>query len=58
MIPPELRDRYAAAAQQTAAAAPEIRAGDDIAINLQTLFRDLPGRVAEHRKQPEPGHAA
>jgi hypothetical protein len=57
-IPPELRDRYAAVAEQAAAAAPEIRPGDDIALALQGLFAEFPAQLAERRKQQEPGHAA
>jgi hypothetical protein len=57
---PELRERYAAAAERAASEAPEIRPGDDIALNIQRLFADFPTRLAEHRasQQQEPGTAA
>lgn len=47
MISRELRDRVGDAAQRAAAAAPTIRPGDPVALEMQDLFPDLPQQLAQ-----------
>lgn len=57
---PLFEDRYAPlgdAADRAAAAGPEIRPGDDVALNLQRLYPDLPTWLAVHRAEQERGAA-
>lgn len=41
------------AAERAADAAPEIQRGDDIALQIQALFRDFPERLRECRAQQQ-----
>lgn len=57
---PLFEDRYARfgdAAARAAAAAPEIRPGDDIALNIQRMYGGFPAWLAEHRAGQERGAA-
>jgi hypothetical protein len=53
-IPSELRAKYAAAAEHAAAEAPEVRPGDEIALQLRRLYPDFRACLAEHRAAQNP----
>lgn len=56
-IPPELRERYAAAAERAAAEAPEIRPGDEIALKIPRLYPVFRTWLVQHRSQQGRGAA-
>lgn len=58
---PDLTDSEIAsweAAERVAAAAPEIRAGDDVALRLRTLYAGFPAFLREYRAAQERKHPA